>query len=335
MKILSPLDSKEEVEELIQAGADEFFCGLLEEKWHEKYPVISIDRRPAGKGHFRSFTDLKEAVMMAREHRVPVYFTLNEHYYIDEQYDLVIDYVKKAVDAGVEGIILADYGLLAILSDLNLPVKLQIGTGGTVFNSQAAKFYQKMGASGITLPRHLTIDEIRSIVENSPEIEFCVFIINSRCVNVDGFCTFEHGLSDKSILPLYRNACMLPYHVSLNPQAQGEERDMEEIMKEHRFMERQHIWETVHVDDHPCGACALYEFREMGIHGIKVVGRGNPLERKVQDVRFLRIILNLLEEENPSLEEFRKFARELYQKTYSRPCRMHMCYYPEVMGTPA
>ena len=335
MKILSPLDSKEEVGELIQAGADEFFCGLLEEKWHEKYPVISINRRPAGKGHFRSFADLKEAVMMARDHHVPVYFTLNEHYYIDEQYDLVIDYAKKAVDAGVSGSILADYGFLAILKEMNLPVKLQIGTGGTVFNSQAVKFYQRTGASGITLPRHLTIGEIRKIVQNSPGMEFSVFILNSRCVNVDGFCTFEHGLSDKSFLPLYRNACMLPYHVSFNPQAQSEERDMEEIMKEHRFMERQHIWETVHVDDHPCGACALYEFREIGICGMKVVGRGNPLERKVKDVIFLRTLLDRLEKERPSLPEFRNSARELYQSTYSRSCRTHLCYYPEVMETPA
>ncbi|MCX5886408.1 MAG: U32 family peptidase [Proteobacteria bacterium] len=335
MKILSPLDSKEEVGELIQAGADEFFCGLLEETWHTKYPVISINRRPAGKGHFRSFADLKEAVMMAQDHHVPVYFTVNEHYYIDEQYDLVIDYVKKAVDAGVAGIILADYGFLAILKKMNLPVKLQIGTGGTVFNSQAAKFHQKTGASGITLPRHLTIDEIRKIVQNCPGIEFSVFIINSRCVNVDGFCTFEHGLSDQSCFPLYRNACMLPYHVSLYPQANPEERDMGEIVREHRFLERQHIWETVHVDDHPCGACALYEFREIGIHGIKIVGRGNPLERKVKDVRFLRAVLDLLEKDSPSQFEFMRSVKELYQKTYSRTCRIHMCYYPEVMKTPA
>ena len=335
MKILSPLDSKEEVEELIQAGADEFFCGLLEEKWHEKYPVISINRRPAGKGHFRSFADLKEAVMMAQDHHVPVYFTVNEHYYIDEQYDLVIDYVKKAVDAGVAGIILADYGLLTILSDLNLPVKLQIGTGGTVFNSQAAKFYQKTGVSGITLPRHLTIEEIRRIIERGPGIEFSVFIINSRCVNVDGFCTFEHGLSDQSCFPLYRNACMLPYHISLYPQVSAEERDMGDIIREHRFLERQHIWETVHVDDHPCGACALYEFREIRIHGVKIVGRGKTLERKVKDIQFLRTLIDRLERDNLSLIDFRKSARELYQNTYSRPCRMHMCYYPEVMEMPA
>jgi putative protease len=335
MKILSPLDSKEEVKELIQAGADEFFCGLLEETWHRKYPVISINRRPAGKGHFRTFADLKEAVSMAKEHNAPVYFTVNEHYYIDEQYDLVLDYVKKAVDAGVSGIILADYGLLTVLKEMNLSVKLQVGTGGTVFNSQSARFYQRMGASSVTFPRHLTIDEIRKIVENSPEIEFCVFIINSRCVNVDGFCTFEHGLSDQSCFPLYRNACMLPYHISLSPQVSAEERDMGDIIREHRFLERQHIWETVHVDDHPCGACALYEFREIRINGVKIVGRGNTLERKVKDIQFLRTLIDRLERDNLSMIDFRKSARELYQNTYSRPCRMHMCYYPEVMEMPA
>ena len=128
---------------------------------------------------------------------------------------------------------------------------------------------------------------------------------------------------------------MLPYHVSLYPQAQTEERDMGEIIREHRFLERQHIWETVHVDDHPCGACALYEFREMGIHSVKIVGRGNTLERKVKDVQFLRTLVDKLERDNPSLMEFRKTVRELYQHTYSRPCRMYMCYYPEVMETPA
>jgi collagenase-like PrtC family protease len=334
MKILSPLDKKEEVEELIQAGADEFFCGLLEETWHEKYPVISINRRPAGKGHFRTFTDLKEAAARAKERNISLYFTVNEHYYINEQYNLILDYVKKAVDAGVAGVILADYGLLAILKEMNLPVKLQVGTGGTVFNSQTVKFYQEMGASGITLPRHLTIEEIRKIVQKSSGIEFSTFILNSRCVNVDGFCTFEHGLSDSSILPLYRNACMLPYHISLYPPHSGEERDMGDLIREHRFLERQHIWETVHVDDHPCGSCALYEFKEIEISGVKIVGRGNPLERKVKDVKFLRDLLDRLEEEKLTRSEFKRFARELYEKTYSRPCRIHMCYYPEVMKDP-
>lgn len=334
MKILSPLDSKDEVKELIEAGAEEFFCGLLEEKWHKRYPVISINRRPAGKGHFRSFTDLREAVEIATEHGVPVYFTLNEHYYIDEQFDLVIEYAEQAVDSGVAGIILADYGLLSVLKRMNLPVKLLMGTGGTVFNSKTAKFYQMEGASGITLPRHLSLIEIKEIVKSNPQMEFSVFILNSRCVNIDGFCTFEHGLSDKSIMPLYRNACMLPYYISLHPYPNINGRDLEEIVKEQNFLLRQHLWETVHVDDHPCGACALYEFKEIGIHSIKIVGRGNPKTRKITDVKFLRTVINLLKED-PKLNQFRKSVQELYQKTYSRSCRMHLCYYPEVMKVPA
>jgi len=43
MKILSPLDSIEEVDGLAKAGAGEFFCGVLEDSWYEKYPVISIE----------------------------------------------------------------------------------------------------------------------------------------------------------------------------------------------------------------------------------------------------------------------------------------------------
>ena len=58
MKILSPLDYFDDIEKLVQAGADEFFCGLLDEVWYQKYPVISTNRRPAGKGHFRNFEEL-------------------------------------------------------------------------------------------------------------------------------------------------------------------------------------------------------------------------------------------------------------------------------------
>jgi len=335
MKILSPLDRKEEVDELAREGAGEFYCGLLDETWHEKYPVISINRRPAGKGHFRRFEDLKDAVSRSRNHGIPVYFTLNEHYYVDEQYGLVLDYVRRSVDAGVAGIIIADYGLLAILKEMDLPVKIQVGTGGTVFNAQAARFYRKMGATGITLPRHLTLSEMRGIVKGIAGMEISVFVFNSRCINVDGFCTFEHGLSGSSCLPLYRNACMLPFDITLSPPGQRAERTREEIAGERHILERQHIWEKVHVDDHPCGACALYEFREMGIHGLKIVGRGNPLERKTADLRFLKTLLTRLEGEGLDQAAFRKGAAELYTRTYKRPSCIFMCYYPEVMEDPA
>jgi hypothetical protein len=60
------------------------------------------------------------------------------------------------------------------------------------------------------------------------------------------------------------------------------------------------------------------------------VCRGNPLVRKVLDVQFLKYLLDMLDQK-PSKTEFRSISRKLYQKTYNRQCRPHMCYYPEVL----
>lgn len=329
MKILSPLDNLEEVEPLIEAGAGEFYCGVLEETWYEPYPVISINRRPAGKGHFRNFEDLKKAVDHSRRHNVPVFFTLNEHYYTQKQLPLVEDYIKKAVAAGVKALIISDYGLLTALPELTNQVDIHISTGGTVFNWRTASFYQEMGASRITLPRHLTLKEIKEIIKNLSGLETTAFIFNSRCINVDGFCTFQHGLSGKKTPPFYRNACMLPYEISpvtLSPAAREKN-----IANDSPLISRQRVWETIHLDDYPCGACALYEFKKMKLTSLKIVGRGNTAERKLADITFFQTLLNHLYNNKPSKSDFRNFARTLYNKTYQRTCRPFMCHYPSVL----
>ena len=328
MKILSPLDAIEEVEQLAAAGADEFYCGLLEEEWYEKYPVISINRRPAGKGHFRRFADLEEAVAASHALHRKVFFTVNEHYYTQEQLPLVMKYIDGALHAGVDALIIADYGLMAYLRDKKYQMPFHMSTGGTVFNWRTAQFYKELGAERITLPRHLTIREIQSIVSTLPSMETTLFIMNSRCVNVDGFCTFHHGLARKEIFPMFRNACMLTYHVEAV--AINEAGESEMVSHNSPVVQRQKIWETVHVDDHPCGACALYEFSRMGITSLKIVGRGNTLERKIEDVTFLNTLRSYVKEK-PAKKSFREKARRLYNETYHRTCRLHMCYYPSVM----
>jgi len=325
MKILSPLDSVDEVEKLAEAGAQEFYCGLLEETWYEKYPVISINRRPAGRGHFRSFHDLRAAVERAHSCNIPVFFTLNEHYYINSQYPLLSKYINEAVEAHVDAFIVSDFGLMAYLQEKECDVPLHVSTGGTVFNWRTVKFYKDLGCERITFPRHLSIDEIGEIMSKMPIVDTSVFVLNSRCINVDGFCTFQHGLAGKNVFPMFRNACMLPFKVDIQSSIQLQQESLRLVI------ERQKIWEKVHVDDHPCGACALYEFAAMGLSSIKIVGRGNSVERKIKDVLFLRKLLSYLIDGCSDEKMFRKKAQTLYQKAYNRPCRPHMCYYPSVM----
>jgi len=293
------------------------------EELHGKHISALLPDKFLEKTEYKIIKELKKAVDRSQAYNVPLFFTVNEHYYIEEQLPLVKDYIQKAVDAGVRGLIISDYGLMAALPELSAQVDIHISTGGTVFNWRTASFYREMGASRITFPRHLTLKEIKEIVKHQSGLETTAFIFNSRCINVDGFCTFQHGLADQSFKLLYENACMLPYDISV---ATGDEIEEEQIS-----WRRQHIWQTVHVDDYPCGACALHELNEMAITSVKIVGRGNPTARKITDVVFIRSLLDFLESEKPTRERFYGVARELYQKTYNRPCRVFMCYFPEVL----
>ena len=324
MKILSPVDKVNEVEALISAGAEELYCGLLLSDWHNDYIAGAISRRPGSGANFTRYEDLTGCVELAHRHDVPVILTVNEHYYTPSQYPYLMDYIARVSALGIDALMIADLALLLTLREKRIAPKIYISTGGTVFNSETVKFYQELGASRVTLPRHLNLKEIKAITANISGIEAEVFVLNSRCPYVDGFCTFQHGLAGPDIPLLYQNACMLPYEITVG--ANGEIPADGEISGR-----RQHVWQTVHVDDHPCGGCALFDLYKMGITSVKIVGRGNTTERKITDIKFLKSLLDYLETKNPSRVAFRKVSQESYQKIYGRECRQYLCYFPEIL----
>ncbi len=338
IKILSPLSRVDEVEGLVAAGADEFYCGVLPDDWRSKYSVAaSLNRRQEDSSilgtspHFNCFEDLKESITLAHGHNVSVMLTMNEHYYSQAQYDDLLLYVDEALKAGVDALIIGDIGFMVTLRERNIDIPIHVSTAGTVFNSESVRFYQDLGASRIILPRHLTIEEIESLASDISGIELEAFILNSRCANIDGFCTFQHGLadlfSDEETKKCYFNACMLTYNVGVY----GDKVTLDPATKKRIPWERQSIWSALHIDDRPCGACALYEFDRIGLYGVKIVGRQNTMKKKIKDVTFLRTLLDFLSTDNPSKENFRKFSRNLYQKTYQWPCLVFKCYYPSVL----
>ena len=339
IKILSPVSRCDEVEDVIAAGADELYCGILLDDWIKGYTVsASLNRRQEDNTilgtspHFKSFEELKESVEIAHSRSVPVILTLNEHYYSKEQYPYLLSYVDKVLEAGIDAFIIGDVAFILSLRERGISTDIHISTAGTAFNSETVRFYQELGASRVILPRHLTIEEIESTSSEVSDVELEAFILNSRCANIDGFCTFQHGLadlfSDEKVKEQYLNACMLSYKISVYPDAKVES---DSDIKEKISWERQSIWSALHIDDRPCGACALFEFSKIGLHGVKIVGRQNAKSKKIKDVIFLRTLIDSLSEKNPSKEEFRKFSRRLYQETYEWPCLIFKCYYPSVL----
>jgi putative protease len=285
----------------------------------------------------KTFEDLEKTIKIAHKHNTNIILTLNEHYYDQGQYPYLIKYIEKALQADVDGFIVGDVGIILTLREIDPDIAIHISTAGTAFNSETVHFYRDLGATRVILPRHLSLEEIKDLARNVQDIELEAFVLNSRCANVDGLCTFQHGLADfipeKERKRDYENACMVLYNISADVRGCAED-EAEKLLQEKVSWERQHFWSAMHIDERPCGVCALYEFEELGLAGVKIVGRQNTSEKKINDTAFIRHLLNYLHKENPGKKQFRQYAQKLYCEQYDRPCIVFKCYYPSVLMEP-
>lgn len=356
MKILAPTNKKEEVEELIKAGADELYCGVLERRWNQKYTnIASPNRREWTSANLASYDELKAVVDIAHSYSIPVYLTLNA-LYTQKQYPLIYQQIEQSRKIGVDALILADLGLLLSLKKENIDSEIHISTGGTTFNSQTAKFYEELGATRIILPRHLQVQEIEEIVRDCPGLKFEVFILNSGCKNIDGFCTFHHGVNevlhpylwnlpkrlnlDRYFLNIIRrlpkktaqkirgnifgidSACLLNYTTSFLSNSASLDKK-----RQHSILENVSSGFSFLSGVDTCGACRLAEFVQMGVYGVKIVGRNYSTAKKVKDVTFLKTALSLMNNRSFSSDGFRTFVKNEFKRIYSMDC-CDLCYYP-------
>lgn len=353
MKILAPVNKSGEVEKIIKAGADELYCGVLPDSWMKKYTnVASPNRREWTSANLPDFQELKKVVDIAHTYHIPVYLAMNA-FYTEQQYPLVLQQIEQAARTGVDAFIISDLGLILSLKKSNLNINFHISNTGTTFNSQTVKFYKELGATRIILPRQLSIDEIAELVDSEKDIEFEVFIMNSGCKNIDGFCTFHHGVNeilhpgiwnlfkkfgfDHYLLELVRrapfglsgcikadvfgidSACLLNYRISLDSDKLPQ-KDMSSA-----FKAISSGFNLLSGAD-PCGSCDLYRLKEIEVDSIKIVGRNYPTYKKVKDVEFLKKLLLWLEQ-NPYITEeaFKVHSRTGYRSIYKANCN-NLCY---------
>lgn len=359
MKLVAPINKIKEVLPIIEAGADALYCGVLPLAWYKKYTnVASINRTERIRSNLKNFDELKQIVKIAHSYNTPVSLALNG-IYTKDQYPLLYRQVKKAIDSKVDAFIVADMGLLLTLSKMDVDVAIHISTGGTTFNSETAKFYQDLGATRIIIPRHMKLAEIKQLIQGFHSIESEVFILNAGCSYVTGFCTFQHGIEEVKYRILWNiaeklrlghttlnilrrlpkrvvnfinaktdlmgtiGACMLNYRISVIPEEIGYEQTAELIK---RRVSPSYFDLFYGIDT--CGACALYELSKMKINNVKIVGRGHPTSKKINDTKFLHAALEYLNTQNPSRKEFKLYVRKKYQDIYNIKCR-ELCYYPE------
>ena len=221
------------------------------------------------------------------------------------------------------------------------------------------EFYKNLNVRRIILPRHITTKEIERISKTIKSVELEVFILNSLDANVDGFCTYHHGLKEiKKPANLYfffrsnefarrilkktpafftdyirkkgsmglEGACYLDYDVDVKLLKEAakpfNKKNASQRVKNNFCLNR--ILGT------PCGGCAIYDFSKMGVKSVKIVGRERNTSKKVKDVLFIKTLIDNLSKTKSKLQ-FMEKTKSLYKKTYSQECNLNTCYYPSVL----
>ncbi|MFH0860225.1 MAG: U32 family peptidase [Candidatus Altiarchaeota archaeon] len=327
MNVASPVNGVHETELLISAGASELYCGYLPRYWIRKYtPVGSLNRREWADANLKDISELEEIVGIAHDFGVTVSLGLNAQYYSEKQVPDLRRYVDETLSAGVDSYLVSDIGLLRLLREDYEDVALHLSSVAHVYNSLAAGFYERMGVRRIILPRHLTVDEIKKVVKGKSKVEFEAFILYNRCANCDGLCTFQHGSEEYG---LGANACSLDYKIIPVPPSSRVSSNIEYYAKS--CLSPQGFMDNIAFQ---CGLCALYEFKRLGLHSVKIIGRSKPLWMKLLGVRLTSFLIGFLDE-NPTKSEFTDTVKGIVEYDLMggriRTCTQYNCYYPEML----
>lgn len=310
VKILAPLRDSSEVLPLIEAGADEFYCGLTPSGWSSAFGATWVHRRNPGSTDVPDLEDLRRIVALAGSR--PVYATLNALSYPAGAVSRLVDFGRRLVDdVGVAALIVAEWELLLALCDAGLAPRVHISSLASCRNPGAAAFYRDLGVARVILPRHLTLQEIEETA--IARLEFEVFVLNDGCVFEEGICATTHAYG--------------PY--CLGDHLGG---------RRSRLDDRYEFWKWTLNNCGcqtnrgytlgPCGLCALPRLARAGVASLKVVGREASLARKVASVRLTAVALQLAG--NGAAPEVIR-ATVVSLRGAPELCQdARLCYYPDV-----
>ena len=111
MKITAGMGSVEDYEMLVQAGADEIFCGYVPFDWNQKFGnLMPLNRREVMYYHVQVnvWEDMKLLANLMKDMHVPVAITLNALYYTEEQLKWIGDTILRLMELGFRDYIIAD-----------------------------------------------------------------------------------------------------------------------------------------------------------------------------------------------------------------------------------
>jgi U32 family peptidase len=190
VELLAPVRNEVSFRAAIEAGAGAVYFGVGQLNMRINSKGIDLDKLP-------------DITAQAHRRKVKVYVTVNAIVY-DHEMTQLDELLSRIARAGADAVICWDLAVIERAKRLALPI--HISTQASVSNSDAAAFYEKLGAVRIVPARELSLEQIKTIKDNT-SLEIEVFVHGAMCVSVSGRCFMSQFLHGRSA---NRGDCLQP-----------------------------------------------------------------------------------------------------------------------------
>ncbi|MBQ7581565.1 MAG: U32 family peptidase, partial [Lachnospiraceae bacterium] len=167
----------------------------------------------SARAYAKNFTgeEIINAIDHAHLHGKKVYLTLNI-LLKEAEIDTVADYLTPFYEAGLDGVIVQDPGVIRVLRHCFPDLHVHASTQMTVTDTEGVRLLTDAGASRVVLARELSLDEIRRIHdETNAELE--CFIHGALCYSYSGKCLMSSLIGGRSgNRGRCAQPCRLPYN---------------------------------------------------------------------------------------------------------------------------
>jgi len=182
-EILAPCGSPDALRAAIAAGADAVYFGVGELNARAYARNISMD-------------ELSDAIALAHVHGVRAYLAVNT---LIKQHEILhaLELIDAAYEAGVDGIIVQDLGLLVLAHTRYPDMEIHASTQMTVHSTLGARLVAALGAGRVILARELSCSEVRRIAKEAG-VDVEVFVHGALCYCYSGQCLFSSFVGGRS-----------------------------------------------------------------------------------------------------------------------------------------
>ena len=248
-EVLAPVGKYEELAIVLNEEPDAIYVGFK-----------GLTSRPSRTDF--SLEEIISAIEICHREKIKIYVAINSN--VPElEVNALLDAIYILDKNNVDGLILADYGVISLLAGKLQHAEIHASTLLGVYNIETVRILKNMGVRRIIFYANLYLDEMIQIINAFPDLEYELVAEGGTCFNDIRQCRLPHFITENDHFLSCRGGCAL---------VRGDKVEKGKMLAEH-----------------PCRVAEVIGlYMAAGIKSYKIEGRTVPAIERIQVIRDLK-----------------------------------------------